>query len=117
MFRIRQTNTFVWTVKVLMPVSGSRHETHTFDLEFRRLSQTDLTKLAQDVQNDERTAIQIVRDIVVGWTDGSIVDEDGNAIPFSQGALDQLLDVPMVAGAVLTAFLDAYNGQSAKRKN
>ena len=116
MFKIKQTNTFIWPVKLVTPVSGGKHTTSTFDIEFKRLSQSEVTKLAEDIQSDERTAHQIVRDIVVGWPDGSISDGDDN-LPFSSSALEQLLEVPMAAGAILTAFLDAYNGQAAKRKN
>jgi hypothetical protein len=116
MFKIKQTNTFLWTVRVSVPTSGGRHEIHTFDLEFRRLTQSELTTLAENIQNEQQTALEIVRDIVVGWPSGAIVDDDG-PVPYSDSALQQLLEVPMVAGAILTAFLDAYNGQAAKRKN
>jgi hypothetical protein len=116
MFKIKQSNTFTWTVRFVTPESGGKHVTSTCDLEFKRLSQSELTKLAEDIQSDERTAHQIVREIVVGWKDGTIMDGD-DIVPFSDSALDQLLEVPMAAGAILNAFLEAYNGQAAKRKN
>ena len=116
MFKIKQSKTFVWPVKITVPIDGGKYTTSTFDVEFDRISQSEVEKLATSIQNEEQTAIQIVKNIVIGWPDGSVTDGTDN-IPFSDSALDELLDVPGVASAVITAFLEAYNGQAAKRKN
>jgi hypothetical protein len=50
---------------------------------------------------------------LVGWS--GISDDAGKEIPFSQKALDQLLEVPFLAVAVLKAYMDSLKG--AKRKN
>jgi hypothetical protein len=49
----------------------------------------------------------------VGWS--GINDDHGKEIPFSQKALDELLEVPFLAIAVLKAYMDSIKG--AKRKN
>jgi hypothetical protein len=55
----------------------------------------------------------IARDVLVGWS--GINDDHGKEIPFSQKALDELLEVPFLAIAVLKAYMDSIKG--AKRKN
>ena len=42
-------------------------------------------------------------------------DGDGKEVPFSQKALEQLLDVPMLASAITVAYFESLQG--AKRKN
>jgi len=49
----------------------------------------------------------------VGW-DG-IVDGDGEPVPFSKASKAQLLDVPMLAGALIEAFFESL--VEGKRKN
>jgi hypothetical protein len=55
----------------------------------------------------------IARDVLVGWS--GINDDEGKEIPFSQKGLDELLEVPFLAIAVLKAYMDSIKG--AKRKN
>jgi len=51
--------------------------------------------------------------VLVGWA--GINDDDGKEVPFSQGALERLLDVPMLATAIATAYFSSLSG--VKRKN
>jgi len=51
--------------------------------------------------------------VLVGWS--GINDDEGKEIPFSQKGLDELLEVPFLAIAVLKAYMDSIKG--AKRKN
>ena len=51
--------------------------------------------------------------MLVGW-DG-VNDDSGDAVPFSERSRDQLLDVPLVASAVVLAWLGSLTG--IKRKN
>ena len=50
--------------------------------------------------------------VFVGWDD--IRDEGGAEVPFSEESRAQLLGIPYVAGAVLTAYLDALSGRPEK---
>jgi hypothetical protein len=52
-------------------------------------------------------------ELLVGWS--GVTGDDGKEIPFSQKALQQLLEVPFLAVAVLKAYMDSIKG--AKRKN
>jgi len=51
--------------------------------------------------------------VLIGWA--GVTDDDGKDIPFSQSALQQLLDVPMLAAAITLAYFESLQG--AKRKN
>ena len=48
-----------------------------------------------------------------GWS--GIVDAEGDDLPYSISARDQLLDQPMLASAIASAYIDSKQG--AKRKN
>lgn len=55
----------------------------------------------------------IADEILIGW-DG-IVDGDGEPVPFTKGTKAQLLDVPMLAGALIEAYFESLVEE--KRKN
>jgi hypothetical protein len=44
-----------------------------------------------------------------------VTDGDGKDVPFSHKALDQMLDIPLLATAVVMAYFESLQG--AKRKN
>lgn len=118
-FVLKQKDTFEWPVALLLPGDGGRREKSTFDAEFKRLPQSRLNELAKQAkaaekgEDDEFNAQVIARELVVGWS--GIVDDAGKEVPFSTGALEQLLDVPSVAGQIVKAFYESY--EDAKRKN
>lgn len=114
-FVLKQSPTFTWPVKVAFPIDGGKYRHETFDAEFRRIGQSEVQALAEKVTSGETSAEDVIRDILVGWS--GITDEDGADLPFSVKARDELLEVALVAGATLNAFLDAYAGGNAKRKN
>lgn len=113
-FTIKQSANFWWPVRVTYPTDHGKYKTETFDGEFKRLSQPEVQALAQRVESGETTADELVRELLTNWT--GITDGE-NEVEFSQYALDQLLAIPLVANAVLTAFLDSYTGGQNKRKN
>jgi len=55
----------------------------------------------------------IARQVLVGWS--GITDDEGEEVPFSKAALDRLLDVPMLATAIVTTYFKSLQG--AKQKN
>ena len=117
-FVLKQSSSYSWPVSFDVPVDGGRHERQTFDGEFKRLPQSkigpmvaELGKLEDLGELDRIT--EIASDVLIGWS--GINDDDGKEIPFSQKALEQLLEVPFLAVAVLKAYMDSIKG--AKRKN
>jgi hypothetical protein len=117
-FVLKQSDTYTWPVAFDVPVDGGRHERQTFDGEFKRLPQSKIGPMVAELQRledlgDLERITDISRDVLVGWS--GISDDNNKEIPFSQKALDQLLEVPFLAVAVLKAYMDSIKG--AKRKN
>lgn len=113
MFKIVQNATYTWPVTVELPTDGGKTEKQTFDAEFKRLTQTRVDEIRTAVERGEMRDSELAREAMVGWS--GIVDGDGGQVQFSEKSRDQLLDIPQVSGAVVTALLGSMSG--AKRKN
>lgn len=109
MFKLNQAATFRWPVEFNLPVEGGRFEKQTFDAEFKRQT-SDQIKERQE--REGMTDLVFCREVVVGW---SGISDDGEDVPFSAAALEQVLQVPGAAGAMVQAFYAAVSG--LKRKN
>lgn len=112
MFKIVQTQTYSWPVSVEFPTDKGRVEKAQFDIEFKRLSQSRLNEIRDSIEKGTTTDIELAREVIMGW-DG-ITDENG-PVPYSESAREQLLDVPLVASAIIMALFSSIAG--AKRKN
>lgn len=112
MFVLSQSTSYTWPVTVEYPIDGGRTERQTFDAEFRRLSQSRIRELADGLSNSDLTDADVAAEVLVGW---SGVTDGEQEIPFSDRALRQLLEVPLVASAVVVAYFNSLSG--AKRKN
>ncbi len=117
-FVLKQSDTYTWPVAFDVPVDGGRHERQTFDGEFKRLPQSKIGPLVAELQrledlNDLDRLSEIAAEVLVGWS--GVNDDKGSEIPFSQKALEQVLEVPLLSVAVLKAYMDSIKG--AKRKN
>jgi hypothetical protein len=113
MFKIVQPSEYSWGITVEMPADGGRIDKQTFDGVFKRLSQNRLAEIQKSIQTGEIQDVDLAREVLVGWK--GVIDGDGSEVPFSEGARDQLLDIPMVASAVVISFMNSLTG--AKRKN
>jgi len=113
MFKIVQPTEYAWGVTVELPMDGGRVEKQTFDAVFKRVSQTRLIEIQKLIEAGEIRDIDLAREVLVGWK--GVVDGEGGEVPFSESARDQLFDIPMVASAVVLAFMASLTG--AKRKN
>lgn len=113
MFKIVQNATYTWPVTLELPTDGGKTEKQTFDAEFKRLTQTRVDEIRSAVERGEMRDSELAREAMVGWS--GIVDGDGGQVQFSEKSRDQLLDIPQVSGAVVTALLGSMSG--AKRKN
>lgn len=65
-----------------------------------------------DTQVERQSAIEFMRDKVIGW-DG-VQDADGAAVPFGPDALEEFLETPGVAMLAHTAYFESLG---AKAKN
>tara|TARA_R110000787_G_scaffold90044_1_gene190496 strand:+ start:9069 stop:9413 length:345 start_codon:yes stop_codon:yes gene_type:complete len=112
-FVLKKSNTYKWPVSVDVPVDGGKHERVTFDVEFKDLTQSRLLEIAELSAEGGMTDVEIAREVITGWA--GIEDEDGTELPYSVTKRDELLDVPMLASTIASAYLDSKKG--AKRKN
>ena len=121
-FVLKQSATYTWPITLVLPVDGGRREKHTFDGEFRRLPQTRINEIVKLAQLQERGRLaddeelrdqDAAKEILAGWS--NIVDDQGQEIPFSDAAVNQLLEIPTIAGQVVRAWFDSL--EVAKRKN
>jgi ethanolamine utilization protein EutP (predicted NTPase) len=121
-FVLKQSATYKWPVTILLPVDGGKKEKHTFDAEFRRLPQSRTEELVTQLKMQERADIdpdQILlmkdaaKEILVGWS--GVQDDSGEEIPFSEAALEQVLEIQMVAAQIILGWFNSL--EVAKRKN
>ena len=85
MFKISQSNTYLWPVTVEMPDDGGKFTKHTFDAEFRRLSVDELSALG-DTDDTGGTAC---RRILAGWK--GVVDDNGEPLANTAIKIHQLV--------------------------
>ena len=112
-FVLSRAASYSWPVKIQTPVDGGRYHTQTFDIEFKRVSQSRIKEIRKGITEETITADdELCKELVVGW---SGIQDGGVDVPFSEAALDQILDIQGVAGAIVFAFFDSIEG--SKRKN
>ena len=124
-FVLNQSQSYSWPVSIKLPADGGKREKSTFDAVFRRLPQSRINEIQQLVQQRIKAAERgdeldngvtddsIAAEILVGWS--GILDGDGDDVPYSEAVKAQLLDVPMMAGALIEAYFNSL--AELKRKN
>ena len=109
MFVVKQSDSYLWPVEVKLPDNGE-FKTHTFKVEFKRVTRT---RLAEIIAMAPAETLSAIAECIIGWKE--VVGEDKKEIQFSASALDSLLDNPHVAGAIAGAFFSSFDAE--KRKN
>lgn len=120
-FVLKQSDSYTWPVTLVIPVDGGRREKHTFDAEFKRLSQTRINEIVRQARasndgSNEESALEdqsACAEIMIGWS--NVVDDSGEEITFSAKALEQLLELPTLAAQIIQAWSESL--EVAKRKN
>lgn len=112
-FVLKQSDSYSWPITFDLPVDGGRHQRETFDGQFKRLPQSRILAIGKEIEAGDLTDVELACEVLVGWA--GVTDDAGKEVPFSQKALQQLLDVPMLATAIVSAYFDSLKG--AKRKN
>lgn len=108
MFKIAQTPSYFAPVEINIPgVSGKQ----TFDVEFKRLTRSEIAALQERIASDNTTSRGICHELVLGWR--GVQGEDGE-LAFSVGNLDAVLDIHPVEQAVIAAFFLSITGARLK---
>jgi hypothetical protein len=127
-FVLDLSDSYSWPVTVKVPQDGGRFRTHTFDVEFRRVSQERREELGRQLAAQQNrvqagnldgellTPRTIADELVVGWS-GILTSEGkgGEDVPYSEATKAQLLNIGDVADAILEAWQASIPG--AKSKN
>lgn len=111
-FVLKQSDTYSWPVTFNVPVDGGRHDSQTFDASFKRKPQKWIRDIVKRIDADDVIDTDVARQVLVGWS--GVNDENGKEIPFSQKALDQLLEVPTLASAIVLAYFNSVAGVKVK---
>lgn len=111
-FVLKQSDNYSWPVTVEYPIDGGRYQKHTFDAQFKRLSQSRIEEIMADAMNGELKDGAVASELLVGW---SGITDGGDEIPYSEKTKAELLDMPLVAASIIKAWMESLGG--AKRKN
>lgn len=124
-FVLNQSQSYSWPVSIQLPADGGKRQKSSFDALFKRLPQSRINEIQQLAQQRIKAAERgeeldngvtdqtIAAEILVGWA--GILDADGDDVPYSEAVKAQLLDVPMMAGALIEAYFTSL--VELKRKN
>ena len=106
-----------------MPVDGGKRQKQTFDAEFKRLPQSRIAEIQATAQKLVKAAekgetiegisdVSVADEVLIGWS--GIVDEDGQEVPYSEGMKAHLLEVPLMAAALIQSFFESLTDQKIK---
>ena len=121
-FVLSKSATYTWPVRTSLATDGGKTTVETFDAEFKRLPQSRINELLQEIRAQERgrgdqdDLIQdtdVVKELLVGWA--GVSDDAGKDVPFSVASLEQLIDIPTVASQIVKAWFESL--KEGKRKN
>ena len=113
MFKLAETNTIWWPVRVSIPRDGGKVVTVTFEAEFEIIAQ----KEQNDIYAEGGTDVDLARRILRGWKDGQVEAPDGGALEVTDENRERLIQIPYVRAGITTAYLQAALGREAARKN
>jgi hypothetical protein len=105
-FVIKKKDTFFWPVKVKAPIDGGKYEEQEIQVEYRRLKMSEVNKL------QTQDGVSFCKSIIAGWKD--VRSEDGTDVPFTDTALEALLDQYGFANQIARQYFEAMAGAAEK---
>ncbi|MEA3265220.1 MAG: hypothetical protein U9R07_17245 [Pseudomonadota bacterium] len=104
MFKLSTDPRFTHTVKVQVPVDRG-HEEQSFKATFKVLPIDQLDAGEGDEANEADRQVRLLKDVIVDL--GDMVDDAGEAIPYSEAIRDQLIGIPYVRIALVRTYIAA----------
>jgi hypothetical protein len=108
MFNLSLSNEFKWPVEFHLAANGGKFVKQTFDAVFKRKTADELRELQEREGMTDRL---FVAEVLTGW---SGITSDGEDVPFSEDALQQVLNVPGAGAAIVQAYYVAIAGIARK---
>tara|TARA_Y100001973_G_scaffold81660_1_gene120452 strand:- start:2026 stop:2331 length:306 start_codon:yes stop_codon:yes gene_type:complete len=101
-----------------MPTDNGKHKRTDFKCKFKEIKQTEVEKYQQKFSTTDLKALfeaarECAKKVIVGWSD--VFDEEGNQVEYNQENLNEVLEIPGLAIAISTTYVNSLN--EAKRKN
>jgi hypothetical protein len=106
---LKQKEPYRWPVKITLPADDGKRVTESFTGVFAWLPQSRIEEIRRtvrlqsmglaDPEQQEIDDISAAKEVMVGWAD--VLDDEGDDVPFTERALDQLLQIPTVAGQIV----------------
>jgi hypothetical protein len=119
-FKLSKPTSYTWPVRISLAIDGGKRYVENFDAEFRRLPQSRINEIVRQARasergrgDDEVEDLEVARELMVGWA--NVTDDAEQDVPFSQAALNEMLEIPTVAAQIIGAWFDSL--KEAKRKN
>jgi hypothetical protein len=102
-------------VKLPVPTDGD-YVMARLDVLFAALPQAEVDRMRGVGLADGEVPpsdAEIARRVLKGWRD--LADEDGNPVPYSEDAREQLLQTPAMRTALVMTYLAAVSGLAARK--
>lgn len=112
---LSKSKTYTWPVEYEYPEDGE-YKTVEFIAKFKRMPQSYLVKIGKLGERNEIEDTEVVKEVLVGWSQITELDKDGNEVevPFNKKNLETLLEMPMLSAAILIAFFKGVQGSKVK---
>jgi len=120
---LKQKEPYRWPLKITLPTDDGKRVTESFTGIFAWLNQSRIEEIRRTVRmqsmgladpdQQEIDDISAAKEVLVGWAD--VLDDEGDEVPFSDRALDQLLQLPTVAGQIVKQWQQSL--EAAKKGN
>ena len=116
MLKLAAKNSYKRAVKVDVPLDMGKIERQSFTVEFKRLSASETRDLVEEFSADKGVSDEdLMRRYLIGWE--GVTDDNGDAVEYTNAALDLLMDVVYIRKALVNAFVEDVFGKEAIRKN
>lgn len=126
-----KSSAFTYPVEIPFITEQGSRILNRVEFQFKRLTRTkfeEATKAHEtpkdengeivSISADEQLELNVrqIMEFTEGWK--GVSDTEGKEVPFSEAALRMMLDnYPAANGAIVSAYVTAYLGGEAKRKN
>tara|TARA_R100000781_G_scaffold114551_1_gene85642 strand:- start:1280 stop:1624 length:345 start_codon:yes stop_codon:yes gene_type:complete len=108
-----QDDTYSWPCSIELPIDDGKYQKHSFKCVFKRLKQSRIKELLDLVAKGDVSDQEVCNEVLAGWS--GIEDKDGNEVRFNKTTFKQLIEVPLIATEIGTAYFKSITG--AKTKN
>lgn len=119
-FVLKQSEFYRWPVKIVLPGEDGRKITQSFDAKFKRVETSRLEEIIENakalgdglITKEQFDIVDVLKEIMVDW-DG-VEETPGKPLPFSEKALEAVVQLPSVAAQILETWFNSINHSKTK---